>query len=144
MLVRRTALALASALLLVGTLAGTAQAAKPIQPIATPAAACRALVQVGVAGYDSFADCMTTINADVAAYRFPANPADPSSPLLSLSQNCSMLEQGFVDPATGELFRVTYPFFFDEPDGWPFPEFTGMNHRQCQYAIFSYHKFVGL
>ena len=141
---RRIKLALAAATLLAISAAGAANAAAPIQPIATPAAACRALIEVGAGGYSSFQDCMAQINADVRDYRFPANPEDPSSPLLSLSQNCRMLEQGFVDPATGQLFQVTYPFFFAEPPGWPFPQFTGMNHRQCQIAIFSYHKFVGL
>lgn len=141
---RRTILTMTAAALLALTLAGPVQASAPIQPIATPAAACQALVQFGAGGYASFRDCMAQINADISAYRFPANPEDPTSPLLNLSQNCAMLEQGFVDPSTGELFQVTYPFFFAEPEGWPFPQFTGMNHRQCQIAIFTYHKLVGL
>ena len=142
---RRTILALTAAAALAVSVVGAASAAAPIKPIATPANACTALVQFDAGGYSSFKDCMRHINADVRAYRFPANPEDPNSPLLTLSQNCAMLEAGFTDPSTGETFQVTYPFFFDEPPFWaPFPEFTGMNHRQCQIAIFTYHKLVGL
>ena len=69
---------------------------------------------------------MRHINADIRDYRFPANPEDPNSPLLTLSQNCAMLEAGFPDPITGELFQVAYPFFFVEGPFWaPFPEFAG-------------------
>lgn len=141
---RRTILVLAAAAAMALSVAAPASAAAPIQPIATPANACEALVEFGAGGYASFEDCMRHINADIRDYRFPANPADPNSPLLTLSQNCAMLEAGFVDPSTGETFQVTYPFYFAEPDPWPFPEFTGMNHRQCQIAIFTYHKLVGL
>ena len=141
---RRTILVLAAAAALALSVVGPASAAAPIKPIATPANACEALVQFGAGGYTSFQDCMLHINADIRDYRFPADPGDPNSPLLTLSQNCAMLEAGFPDPITGELFQVTYPFFFGEPPDWPFPEFTGMNHRQCQIAIFTYHKLVGL
>jgi hypothetical protein len=40
-----------------------------------------------------------------------------------------MLEAAFVDPSTGETFQVTPAFYFGEPPGWPFPEFTGTNHQ---------------
>lgn len=132
---RRALLPLAAALLLALGSVSTVQAARPQGTIATPAAACRALVAFDAGGYTSFESCMATINADIAAYRFPANPDDPNSPLLNLSQNCRVLEQEF---------GVSYPYFFDEPEGWPFSEFTAMNHRQCQIAIYSYHRFVGL
>jgi hypothetical protein len=142
--VRRLTLILAAAAVLALGTASTASAAAPTKPIATPAQICRDLVQFGAGGYDSFQDCMRQINGDVRDYRFPANPEDPTSPLLSLSQNCAALEAGITDPVTGEFLQVTYPFYFAEPPGWPFPQYTGMNHRQCQLAIYAYHRFVGL
>jgi hypothetical protein len=143
--VRRTLLSLAAALMLVVGTVGAAQAAEgPKRLLGNPSTACRVLVQYQAGGYTSFEDCMETINQDIAAYRFPANPEDPSSPLLSLSENCAMLEAGFTDPSTGETFQVTYPFFFDEPPFWPFPELTAYNHRQCVVTIYTYHTLASL
>lgn len=140
---RRLTLILAAAAILALGTASTASAAAPTKPIATPSQVCRDLVQFQAGGYTSFQDCMSQINEDIAAYRFPLDPSDPNSPLLSLSQNCAGLEAGVTDPVTGEFLQVTYPFYFAEPPGWPFPQYTGMNHQQCQNAIFAYHQFVG-
>ena len=82
---------LSLALLTVLASAGAVQAANPSRILATPSTACRALVQLQAGGYTGFADCMSRINADIAACRFPADPTNPSSPLLSLAGHVSVL-----------------------------------------------------
>lgn len=144
---KRLFVTLSAAMLLLVATVGTAQAAGPSKDIATPSRSCAILVQYGAGGYSSFADCMANINQDLGAYRFFADPEDPSSPLISLDQNCSNLEAGFYDPESGMTFAVTYPFFFGEGGaaaGWPFPELWAYNHHQCEITLFTYHKLVGL
>ncbi len=77
--------------------------------IANPATACKALIEVGGWGYTSFAQCVTTISSDVAAYRYPSDE-DPDV-LLSLDQRCTFFENGIVDPESGMMFKFTYPGF---------------------------------
>lgn len=122
---------------------GTASAASPKRILATPAQACKTMVAYDAGGYAGYGDCMGRLNKDVAAYRFPA---DDGSGLLSLDQRCAQFEQGITDPESGEVLRVTYPFFFTEGGpqaGWPFPEFTAQNHRQCEITLFTYHTLAG-
>ena len=136
-------LLIALATIAFGTVGGTAGAAKPDRILATPSTACRILVTYGAGGYDSFRACMAKLNKAVAAFRFPA---DDGSGLISLSQRCTQFEQGVTDPETGEFFQLTYPFFFGEggPDaGWPFPELTAQNHKQCEITLYTYHTLVG-
>jgi hypothetical protein len=108
-----------------------------------PANVCRALVQIRPDLYASFGECVGGLNRDIAAFRAPANPVDPSSPLISISEQCTLLEQGIFVPPLGRFVQVTYPFFFEEPPGWPFPEYTAQNNRQCEITLFAYHMFVG-
>ena len=123
----------AAALLLFATV-GAAQAAGPKKDIATPSRSCAILAQYGAGGYSSFGDCMGHINGDLKAYRFFADPEDPSSPMIGLDQRCTDLEG----------FGITYPFFFsEEGEDWPFPELTAHNHHQCEITLFS-TKLVGL
>jgi hypothetical protein len=132
---------LAFTALLVGAVA--ANAAKPGPgPIATPASVCRALADWPFDQYATFEDCLTTINADVLAYRFPN---DEGTALISLDQRCAQFEQGLTDPETGEFFQLTYPFFFGEGEGFPFTQFTAVNHHQCMLTLYAYHAaFVAL
>ncbi len=144
---KRTLVTLSAAMLLLFATVGVAQAAGPSKDIATPSRSCAILAQYGAGGYTSFADCMANINHDIRTYRFPADPEDPSSPIIGLDQRCADLEAGFYDPVSGMTLAVTYPFFFDEGGaaaGWPFPELTAHNHHQCEITLFTYHKLVGL
>jgi len=143
--VKRILLTTAATILLVFASVGVAQAAEPSRILATPSTACSILVEWHAGGYQSFGDCMAHINRDVANYRFPDNPEDPNSPLLSLSQRCSQFEEGIYDPEAGGLVQITYPFFFTEGGaaaGWPFPELTAQNHRQCEITLYTYHTLV--
>lgn len=108
----------------------TANAAKPGPgPIATPAAACEALVSYGFGGFASFGDCMSQFNGLMQAYTSEGD----SGEIINLDQRCTELES-----APGEE-AVTYPFFFVEFPGFPFVEFTGVNHHQCMVTLFAYH-----
>jgi hypothetical protein len=120
----------------------TAATAKPDRLLATPANVCQALVDIRPDLYSSFGQCAGRLNRDVAAYRFPDNPEDPNSPLLSLSERCAQFEQGLTDPETGEEFKLTYPFFFVE--GWELPEYWAQNRNQCENTLYAYHRFVGI
>ena len=132
----------AAALLTLGTV-GTAAAAAPTRPIATPAEACRILTEFGAPGYEgSFGACMTHFNTDLRAYRFPEDPSDPQSALISLDQRCSELENGVEDE--GQYFQINYPFTFVEFPGWPFPTLTGYNHHQCEITLYTYHSLIPL
>jgi hypothetical protein len=144
--VKRTLVTLSAAMLLLFATVGVGQAAGPKNDIATPSRACAILTEYDAGGYSSFADCMANINQDMMAYRFPADPSNPSSPLIGLDQRCTDLEVGFYDPESGLTLAVTYPFFFTEggAPGWPFPELWGYNHHQCEITLFTYHKLVGL
>ena len=120
-----------------------ASAASPKRTLATPAEACKTMVAFDAGGYAGFGECMGRLNKDVGAYR---SLADDGSGLISLDQRCTQFEQGVTDPESGEVFRLTYPFFFGEggPEaGWPFPEFTAQNHRQCEITLFTYHTLAG-
>jgi hypothetical protein len=128
------AVAIAAALPLAGT-AG----AKQGRLLATPSAVCSTLVEWGAGGYTSFGNGMGRINKDVAAYRFPD---DETGELISLSERCTQFEEGVYDPVAMEFFQISYPFFFKEPPGWPFPEFTAQNHVQCETTLFAYHTHV--
>lgn len=137
----------AAAILLAFASVGAVQAAKPTRILATPSMACSIMVQYHAGGYQSFGDCMGQVNEDIANYRFPDNPFDPNSPLLSLSQRCTQFEEGIYDPQAGGFFQITYPFFFGEggPEaGWPFPELTAQNHRQCGITLYTYHTLASL
>ena len=125
---KRFILGAAAALTL--ALPATAMAAPPDRTLATPNTACRTLVRYEAGGYTSFADCMRNLMRDIRDFRFPANPEDPSSPLLSLAENCAFLEQEF---------GVSYPFTFEEGPEWPFPVLTAQNSKQCEITIFTYH-----
>jgi hypothetical protein len=145
--VKRTLVILSAAALLLFASVGIAQAAGPKKDIGTPSRSCAILAEYHAGGYTSFQDCMRTINQDLAAYRFPADPTDPSSPLMNLDQRCTELENGVFDPQAGMTISISYPFFFGEGGpaaGWPFPELTGYNHHQCEIILFTYHKLVGL
>lgn len=141
---KRTLLAVTSALLLAFVATGAAQAATPSRTLATPSTACSIMVTYGVGGYSSFGNCMGNLNRDVEAYRFPDDPQDPNSATLSLSQRCTQFEEGIFDPAAGGLVQISYPFFFAEFPGWPFPELTAQNHRQCEITLFTYHTLASL
>ncbi len=132
----KRALLVAVATIALGVTSGTAQAKKPDRTLATPSAVCRALVANHAGGYASFGKCMGRLNKDIKAFRFPA---DDGSGLISLSQRCTLFEQGQTDPETGEFFKITYPFFFAEDPGWPFPQYTARNHKQCERTLFAYH-----
>lgn len=121
---------------------GSAQA-KPDRLLATPANVCRDIVDIRPALYSSYGECVGNLNRDVAAFLFPANPADPNSPLISIDEQCKRLEEGIFVPPLGQFITVTYPFFFEEPPGWPFPEYWAMNHGQCENTLYAYHRFVG-
>lgn len=138
---RRTLLPLAAALVLTLGSAGAASAAAPTRVLATPAQACRTLAAFHVGAYTSFETCMDTINADIAAYRFPS---DDGSTLLSLDQRCAEFEAGLTDPETGETLVITYPFTFEEGPQWPFPVLTANNHRQCEVTLYTYHALASL
>ena len=114
--------------------AGTAGAA-PKRTLATPSNVCGALVKFGAGDYGTFGNCMRHLNGDVAAFRYPATE-DPNSPLISLAENCKMLEQmipGFA-----------YPFTFEEGPEWPFPVYTAQNRKQCERTLFAYHTLASL
>jgi hypothetical protein len=132
----------ATASIVLGLAAGVASAGNPHRVLATPAEVCKTLIAFEAGGYASFGDCMAQLRGDVAALRFPADPTNPASPLIALDEHCTRLEQGLFDPILGEIVQVTYPFFFDEPPGWPFPEFTAQNHNQCILAIYAYHRLA--
>ena len=117
--------------------AGSAEAAKPDRLLATPANACRALVEIRPDLYPDFGRCVGQLNRELREYRWPLDPN------TSLSERCRQLEQGVFVPPLQQFVTVTYPFFFGEPAGWPFPEFTAQNHKQCQITLLAYHRFVG-
>lgn len=103
-----------------------ANAAKPGPgPIATPASACGALLSYGYGGFASFGDCMTDFNALLQAYRSEGD----TGATINLDQRCAELEAG----------GISYPFFFEEFPGFPFTEFTAVNHHQCMVTLFAYH-----
>ncbi len=134
----------AAALLALGSV-GTAAAAAPNRPIATPAEACRILTEFGAPGYTgSFQACMRHINADVRAYRYPEDETDPQSDLISLDQRCTELENGVED--MGQSIQISYPFTFVEPpELWGilgFPTLTGYNHHQCEITLYTYHSLI--
>lgn len=116
--------------------AGTADA-KPGRLLATPANVCRDIVNIRPDLYSSYGECVGRLNRDVAAFR------DPTTPLISIDEQCTRLEEGLFVPPLGQFITVTYPFFFDEPPGWPFPEYWAMNHGQCENTLYAYHRFVG-
>jgi hypothetical protein len=113
---------------MVASFAVAANAAKPHRVLATPKAACQQLVAVGT--YPSFRNCMATINQDVASFRYFDEEVGA---LLSLDERCAAFEATFL----------TYPFYFDEGPDWPFTTFTARNHRQCMFALYTYHSLFG-
>jgi len=115
---------------------GTAHAA-PARLLATPANVCRDIVNIRTDLYSSYGECVGRLNRDVAAFR------DPTTPLITIDEQCTRLEEGLFVPPLGQFITVTYPFFFDEPAGWPFPEYWAMNHGQCENTLYAYHRFVG-
>ena len=142
-MMRRITLVAVAAMILTAGLSATATAT-PDRLLATPANVCTALVEIRPDLYASFGGCVGRLNRDVAAYRFPDNPEDPNSRLLSLSERCMQFEEGVFDPEVGEFFSITYPFFFGEPAGWPFPEYWAQNRNQCENTLYAYHRFVGI
>jgi hypothetical protein len=117
--------------------ATAATAAKPGPgPIATPASVCRVLADWGA--YPSFTTCMARINQDVQSYM----SEDEQGNLINLDQRCTELEQGITDPS-GEFLQVTYPFYFEEPPGFPLTQFTAVNHHQCELTLYAYHFAFG-
>jgi hypothetical protein len=118
---------------------GTAQAT-PDRLLATPANVCRDIVDIRPDLYSSYGECVGNLNRDVAAFRFPASPGGP---LISIDEQCTRLEAGLFVPPLGEFITVTYPFFFAEPEPWPFPEYWAMNHVECENTLYAYHVFVG-
>jgi hypothetical protein len=118
---------------------GTAQA-KPDRLLATPANVCRALVDIRPDLYSSYGECVGRLNKDVAAFRAPNAPGGPP---ISIDERCTELEAGVFGPPLGQVIQVTYPFFFEEPPGWPFPEYWAQNHNQCENTLYAYHRFVG-
>ena len=140
---RKLMLVVAAATIALTAGLGTAQAAKPDRLLATPANVCRDIVNIRPDLYSSYGDCVGNLNRDVAAFRFPANPGDPNSPLISIDEQCTRLEEGVFVPPLGQFITVTYPFFFFEPPPWPFPEYWAMNHGQCENTLYAYHRFVG-
>jgi hypothetical protein len=137
---RKTLFSLGAASLLVLGLVSSAEAAAPERVRATPSQACEILVEWHAGGYSSFDNCMETFNQDVAAYRF-FSPIDGT--LISLDENCSILEAGISIPG-GPTLQITYPFSFEEGPGWPFPVLYAQNHHQCEITLFTYHKLAGL
>ena len=142
-MIKRVLVALAAATTLTAAI-GASGAAGGDRLLATPPNVCSALVQIRPDLYASFGECVGRLNRDVAAYRFPENPEDPSSPLLSLDERCTQFEDGIFDPMLGEFFQIEYPFFFVEPEGWPFPEYWAQNRQQCMNTLYAYHRFVGI
>ena len=140
---KRVMLSVAAAGLLAFALVGpVAAGGNPHRILATPSTACRIMVQYQVGGYTSFDDCMGNLHGDMAAYRFP-DDADPTK-LLTLSERCTQLEQGVYDEMAGGLLQISYPFYFEEFPGWPFPTLTGQNHQQCITTLFTYHNLASL
>jgi hypothetical protein len=115
---------------------GSAQA-EPDRLLATPANVCRDIVDIRPGLYSSFGECVGSLNRDVATFVFPPDP------LTSIDEQCTRLEQGLFVPPLGQFVTVTYPFFFEEPPDWPFPEYWAMNHNQCENTLYAYHRFVG-
>ena len=126
-----------AALLMMGI--GTAQAT-PDRHLATPANVCRDLLDFRPDLYSSYGECVGRLNKDVAVFRAP-NPG--GGPLISIDQRCTELEAGIFVPPVQQFIQVTYPFFFFEPDPWPFPEYWAQNHNQCENTLYAYHRFVG-
>jgi hypothetical protein len=117
--------------------------AKPDRLLATPANVCRDIVTVPTTQdlYTSFGECMGRLNKDVAAFRWPS--AGPGSSLISIEERCIQLEAGIFVPPLDKVVQVSYPFFFEEPDDWRFPEYWAQNRNQCENTLYAYHAFTG-
>ncbi len=115
--------------------------ATPDRLLATPANVCRDIVEIRSDLYSSFGQCMARLNKDVAAFRWPA--AGPGSPLISIEERCIQLEAGTFVPPLGQVVQVSYPFYFEEPVTWAFPEYWAQNRNQCENTLYAYHAFTG-